>query len=144
MLAQRRKYTLAGAALAAVGLILILLAAAGVFSGGSETIGNVKVFTTASTSPSSSGSKSNSQQYPFGEPSGTRDYSVPSPPGEPTLVPTIGTKTTQRLYGADPYQEAVSVTQHVWPAAVSENAPNETNNDPDRPWASRSSPPTIR
>jgi hypothetical protein len=29
----------------------------------------------------------------------------------------------------------VSVTQHVWPAALPENAPNENNNDPDRPWA---------
>jgi hypothetical protein len=28
----------------------------------------------------------------------------------------------------------VSVTQHVWPAALPENAPNENDNDPDRPW----------
>jgi hypothetical protein len=72
---------------------------------------------------------------PFGAPSSKPDYAVPSPPGEPTLVPTIGTKTTQRLYGANPFQEAVSVTQHVWPAALPLNAPNENNNDPDRPWA---------
>src|SRR5207302_11492178 len=26
------------------------------------------------------------------------------------------------------------ITQHVWPAAVPENAPTENNNDPDRPW----------
>ena len=71
----------------------------------------------------------------IGAPSATADYAVPPPPGQPTLVPTIGTKTTQRLYGADPYQEAVSVTQHVWPAALPLNAPNENNNDPDRPWA---------
>jgi hypothetical protein len=60
---------------------------------------------------------------------------VPPPPGQPTLVSTIGTKTTQRLYGANPFQEAVSVTQHVWPLALPENAPTENNNDPDRPWA---------
>ncbi|HWC85060.1 MAG TPA: hypothetical protein VG388_00880 [Solirubrobacteraceae bacterium] len=71
---------------------------------------------------------------PFGAPKAARDYAVPSPPGEPGLIPTIATKTTTRLYGANPYQEAVSVTQHVWPAALPENAPNENNNDPDRPW----------
>src|SRR5438132_7200446 len=72
--------------------------------------------------------------YPFGAPTGNGDYKVPPPPQDPTLVPTIGTKTTQRLYGADPFQEAVSVTQHVWPAAVPENVPTENDNDPDRPW----------
>ncbi|MDX6491801.1 MAG: hypothetical protein QOD43_2046, partial [Gaiellaceae bacterium] len=71
---------------------------------------------------------------PFGCPTGNGDFKVPAPPQEPTLVPTIGTKTTQRLYGANPYQEAVSVTQHIWPAAVAENVPTENDNDPDRPW----------
>src|SRR5256886_4082559 len=72
--------------------------------------------------------------YPFGAPKGSGDYKVPPPPEAPTLVPTIGTKTTQRLYGANPFQEAVSVTQHIWTAAVPENNPAENNNDPDRPW----------
>jgi hypothetical protein len=72
--------------------------------------------------------------YPFGEPTGNGDFKVPPPPEAPTLVPTIGTKTTQRLYGANPFQEAVSVTQHIWTAAVPENNPAENNNDPDRPW----------
>jgi hypothetical protein len=72
--------------------------------------------------------------YPFGAPTGNGDFKVPAPPQEPTLVPTIGTKTTQRIYGANPYQEAVSVTQHIWPAAVAENVPTENDNDPDRPW----------
>jgi hypothetical protein len=72
--------------------------------------------------------------YPFGTPTGTGDFSVPPPPEAPTLVPTIGTKTTQRLYGANPFEEAVSVTQHIWPAALPENAPGENDNDPDRPW----------
>jgi hypothetical protein len=72
---------------------------------------------------------------PFGCPTGNGDFKVPPPPEEPTLVPTIGTKTTQRLYGANPYQEAVSVTQHIWPAAIPLNDPSENDNDPDRPWA---------
>src|SRR5207302_8332060 len=80
------------------------------------------------------GGTPNAQQYPFGAPSSTPDYSVPQPPGESSLVTTVGTKTTQRIYGENPYQEAVSVTQHIWPAALPENAPNENNNVPDRPW----------
>ncbi|MCW3031077.1 MAG: hypothetical protein JWM66_1210, partial [Solirubrobacterales bacterium] len=73
--------------------------------------------------------------YPFGAPVGNGDYKVPSPPQEPTLVPTIGTKTTQRLYGADPFEEAVSITQHIWPSAVPLNAPSGNDNVPDRPRA---------
>jgi hypothetical protein len=57
---------------------------------------------------------------------------VPSPPGDATLAPTIATKTTTRIYGANPYEEAVSVTQHIWPAALPESAPNLV---PDRPRA---------
>src|SRR5664279_1460562 len=93
---------------------------------------------TASAAPSAAvlpGGKADPNKYPFGAPTGSGDFKVPPPPEEPTLVPTIGTKTTQRLYGADPFEEAVSVTQHIWPAAVAENAPGENNNDPDRPWA---------
>jgi hypothetical protein len=72
--------------------------------------------------------------YPFGAPTGNGDYKVPPPPGAPTLVPTIGTKTTQRLYGSSPFEEAVSVTQHIWPAALPENTPGQSYT-PDRPWA---------
>jgi hypothetical protein len=118
-----------GTGIAGVAILLIVLAAAGVFSASAATIGTVHQVTTA-TAPKSP----NAQTEPFGAPSNKPDYSVPQPPGQPTLVPTIGTKTTQRLYGADPFQEAVSVTQHVWPSALPENAPNENNNDPDRPW----------
>jgi hypothetical protein len=71
---------------------------------------------------------------PFGAPIGNGDFKVPPPPEQPTLVPTIATKTTMRLYGADPFEEAVSVTQHIWPAVVPENNPAENNNVPDRPW----------
>jgi hypothetical protein len=131
MLLKRHSRTaIAGAGLAALGLVLIVLAAAGVFSPGSDAIGHVRLFTAAGAAPAAP----NAQIEPFGAPTGKPDYSVPPPPGQPTLVPTIGTKTTQRLYGADPFQEAVSVTQHVWPSALPENAPNENNNDPDRPW----------
>lgn len=77
---------------------------------------------------------SDPNRYPFGTPSGGPSVKVPPPPEEPTLSPTIATKTTTRLYGANPFQEAVSVTQHIWPAAVAQNAPAENNNDPDRPW----------
>jgi hypothetical protein len=125
----RTRIAVAGGGIAAVGLALILLAAAGVFSAGASTTGHVKLVTTAAAPPAP-----DSQTAPFGAPSGRPDYSVPPPPGEPTLVPTIGTKSTQRLYGANPFQEAVSVTQHVWNAVLPENAPNENNNVPDRPW----------
>src|SRR3954463_10627853 len=117
-------------AVGTVAIAVVVLAAAGVFSGGSSTLGQVNLVTPPSTSPPTP----NKQMEPFGKPSAKADYSVPPPPGHPTLVPTIGTKTTQRLYGTDPFQEAVSVTQHVWPAALPENATNENNNDPDRPW----------
>jgi hypothetical protein len=120
----------AGAGLAVVAIVLIVLAAAGVYSAGSSTVGEVKLVAAKTVSPPTP----NPQTYPFGAPGGKPDYSVPPPPGQPTLVPTYGTKTTQRLYGEDPFQEAVSVTQHVWPAALPENAANENNNDPDRPW----------
>jgi hypothetical protein len=72
--------------------------------------------------------------FPFGQPTGGVAVKVPAPPTEPTLSPTYTTKTTTRIYGADPFEQAVSVTQHIWPAALPENAPNETNNVPDRPW----------
>jgi hypothetical protein len=74
------------------------------------------------------------QLYPFGQPPATPDYQVPPPPQDPNLVATYTTKTTTRIWGSDPFQEAVSVTQHQWPAVLPENAPNENNNVPDRPW----------
>jgi hypothetical protein len=126
-----RTRILVGTGIAAVAILVIVLAAAGVFSGGASNIGTVKLVNTAAKTPPTP----NANTFPFGAPSSKPDYSVPQPPGAPTLVPTVGTKTTQRLYGTDPFQEAVSVTQHVWPAAVPLNNPSENNNDPDRPWA---------
>src|SRR4051812_18824104 len=102
------------AGIAGIGLVLIVLAAAGVFSGGSNTVGTVQIENTAATTPATPDANTD----PFGSPGNKPSYSVPPPPESPTLAPTIGTKTTQRLYGANPFQEAVSVTQHVWPAAV--------------------------
>jgi hypothetical protein len=121
----------AAAVLILAGFVLIVLAAAGLLRRpGPSTVGHVRLETAATVAPASP----DAQMDPFGAPGAKPDYSVPPPPGQPTLVPTIGTKTTQRLFGADPFQEAVSVTQHVWPAALPENAPNENDNDPDRPW----------
>jgi hypothetical protein len=133
---RARTYTsIAGVSLAAVGLVLIVLAAAGVFRAGPSTVGQVKLVTTPTAAASTASQAApNSQTEPFGAPSGGPDYSVPPPPGQPTLVPTYGTKSTQRLYGKNPFEEAVSVTQHVWTSALPENAPNENNNVPDRPW----------
>lgn len=58
---------------------------------------------------------------------------APPPRQEPTLR-SVDTKTTTRLYGTDPYSEAVAITQHLWPAALRPNALGENNNVPDRPW----------
>ncbi|HEX6714824.1 MAG TPA: hypothetical protein VF066_15645 [Thermoleophilaceae bacterium] len=110
-------------------IALIPLGAAWISGADAKTVGHVELFT-ATKAPAGA----DAQRQPFGAPSGKPDYAVPPPPGQPTLVPTIGTKTTQRLYGSNPFEEAVSVTQHVWPAVLPENAPNENNNDPDRPW----------
>jgi hypothetical protein len=126
----RTRKIVAGAVLAAVVIAVVALAAVGAYDAHPNTVGNVKLVTAPAVAPPTP----NPQTHPFGATSDKPNYSVPPPPGQPTLVPTIGTKTTQRLYGANPFQEAVSVTQHVWPATLPENAPNENNNVPDRPW----------
>jgi len=59
---------------------------------------------------------------------------VPPPTQDANLVPTYTTKTTTRIWGTNPYEEAVSVTQHEWPAVIPLNNPSENNNVPDRPW----------
>jgi hypothetical protein len=107
----------------------------GLTAGGAEATRGQAVKARQAPAPSGQpGAETDKNLYPFGAPAGGRGFEVPSPPEQPTLVPTIGTKTTQRLYGANPFQEAVSITQHIWPAAVPENAPAENNDDPDRPW----------
>jgi ribulose 1,5-bisphosphate synthetase/thiazole synthase len=57
---------------------------------------------------------------------------TPPPPGEPTLSPEYATKTTTRIYGTDPFQEAVSVAQHIWTSALPENVPANAANNADR------------
>jgi hypothetical protein len=126
------RITVAAIALALVGLVLVILALTGVFSGSNNSVGTVSAGAAPATSTGTSAAPS-SQQDPFGKPGGA-SFSVPPPADEPNLVSTYATKTTTRLYGANPYQEAVSVTQHIWPAALPLNAPNENNNVPDRPW----------
>lgn len=86
----------------------------------------------ASTAIPAASKSTDPNLYPFGAPTGGPAVKVPSPPGDATLSPTIATKTTTRIYGSNPYEEAVSVTQHIWPSALPENAPNLV---PDRPRA---------
>jgi hypothetical protein len=130
---RRRALLVGTTVLGATAAVLVAVAAGG--AGGAESqadSNNAAAQTTTTVGPGNAEAQSN--KYPFGAPNGNGDYSVPPPPEEPTLVPTIATKTTTRLYGANPFEEAVSVTQHVWPAALSESAPGENDNDPDRPW----------
>jgi hypothetical protein len=120
---------LAGAGVVgATALVWLAIGVGGVFSASGASSGT----TTKAATTKSSGVDPN--LYPFGKPTGGIAVKVPPPPTEPTLSPTYTTKTTTRIYGADPFEQAVSVTQHIWPAALPENAPNETNNVPDRPW----------
>jgi hypothetical protein len=127
---RRRPLIVAGstAIVGAVALVVGLVVASPATSAPSPTPSS------SPASSSSSSSATNSQLYPFGKPPANPDYQVPPPPQDANLVPTYTTKTTTRIWGADPYQEAVSVTQHEWPAVVAENDPSENNNVPDRPW----------
>jgi hypothetical protein len=129
----RARTFLAGAsALAAAGVISFAVGTGGA-SADSRRAGSPGSGRTQAAATSQKG-KAQANLYPFGVPTGNGDFNVPPPPEQPTLVPTIGTKTTQRLYGTSPFEAAVSVTQHIWPAVVPENAPTENDNDPDRPW----------
>lgn len=123
---RRRSLLVVAVAVAAVGVGLALaLGAAGAVA---DRAGADR--STAAATPA----QNDKAAYPFGAPAGNGDFTVPPPPESPTLVPTITTKTTTRLYGANPFEEAVSVTQHIWPAVRPENAPEENDNVPDRPW----------
>src|SRR4051794_951237 len=109
--------TLFGAfVLAVVGLVLVILAATGAFNSSSNNVGTVSAGAAPATS-TGTGAAPASQQDPFGKPGGA-SFRVPPPSGEPNLVSTYATKTTTRLYGGNPYQEGVSITQHIWPAAL--------------------------
>ena len=132
--ARKRKKSriVTGSSMVAAGAVALSLAGAVTASGASAaTAGTAKapVATAARAADAV-----NKNLYPFGMPQGGTAVTVPAPPGEPTLSPTFTTKTTTRIYGADPFQEAVSVTQHEWPAVIPLNNPSENNNVPDRPW----------
>jgi hypothetical protein len=126
---RRRSLVVGGTAVTAAAVWLALAdSGAGAVGPAASTASTIA--TAGSATPSASSSDPN--QYPFGAPTGGQAVKVPSPPGDATISPTIATKTTTRIYGANPYEEAVSVTQHIWPAALPENAPNLV---PDRPRA---------
>jgi hypothetical protein len=126
-----RNLLASGAALVAGAAVWLALP-----DGNAEAAGKAGSTSTSTTAAPTApvAAKSDKNMNPFGAPTGNGDFKVPPPPEEPTLVPTIATKTTTRLYGSNPFEEAVSVTQHIWPAVVPLNAPTENNNDPDRPW----------
>jgi hypothetical protein len=121
----------------ALAVVWLALSLGGVFTASGATGTTTATTTTTTPAATSTASKQSSADpnlYPFGAPKGGVAVKVPPPPTEPTLSPTYTTKTTTRIYGSDPFEEAVSVTQHIWPAVVPLNNPSENNNDPDRPW----------
>jgi hypothetical protein len=61
------------------------------------------------------------------------DFSQTPPPGQPSAV-IADTEYSTRLYGNDPYEEAVAVTRHVYTASRPVTAANEKNTAADRPW----------
>src|SRR3954447_20201884 len=123
----------AGTAVAAVGALAVGLVIANPASGQSSATPPSAAPSSAKTSTTTPSSV-DPNLYPFGKPPAKPDYRVPPPPQDPNLVPTYTTKTTTRIWGSNPFQEAVSVTQHEWPAVVPENNPSENNNVPERPW----------
>ena len=61
------------------------------------------------------------------------DFQSTLPPGQPSAA-IADTEYSTRLYGNDPYQEAVAVTRHVYTASQPLAAANEKNTAADRPW----------
>src|SRR5258706_16415004 len=99
---KRPRILFGGTAIAAAAAVVLALGPGNAGVASTQAASSpAKVTPVAATSPSA-----NPNTCPFGCPTGNGDYKVPAPPQEPTLVPTIGTKTTQRIYGADPYQQA--------------------------------------
>lgn len=82
-------------------------------------------------------STSGAAAAPMATPAGPAVSSAAPAMGAPSPAPgrvSADTKYTTRLYGADPFQTAVAVTNHVYPAITAPNAPGEVNNVNDRPW----------
>ena len=115
--------------------IVAALAVGGVFpaSAAPTTTTTTTASSTATTTAASGSVNPNDKsRYPFGYPQGGVAVGTPSPPGEPTLSPEYATKTTTRIYGANPFEEAVSVAQHIWTSALPENVPANAANNADR------------
>jgi hypothetical protein len=91
----------------------------------------------APAAPSASAPAAPSASAPTSPSASGRTFNVPSPPQSPGLIPTITTKTTTRIWGTDPFQQAVSVNQHLFPAALPSipNTPTTPATAADRPWA---------
>jgi hypothetical protein len=63
----------------------------------------------------------------------TSDFSQTPPPGQPSNT-VADTEYSTRLFGNNPYEEAVAVTRHTYTATQPLTAPNEKNTAADRPW----------
>jgi hypothetical protein len=63
----------------------------------------------------------------------TSDFSQTPPPGQPSAT-VADTEYSTRLFGDNPYEEAVAVTRHTYTATQPLTAPNEKNTAADRPW----------
>jgi len=114
--------------------IVVALAVGGVFPASAARTTITTTASTATTTTAASGSvnPSDKSSYPFGYPQGGVAVNTPPPPGEPTLSPEYATKTTTRIYGSNPFEEAVSVAQHIWTSALPENVPANAANNADR------------
>jgi len=114
--------------------IVAALAVGGVFpaSAAPTTTTTTASTTTTTTAASGSVNPNDKSRYPFGYPQGGVAVGTPPPPGEPTLSPEYATKTTTRIYGSNPFEEAVSVAQHIWTSALPENVPANAANNADR------------
>jgi len=114
--------------------IVAALAVGGVFpaSAAPTTTTTTASTTTTTTAASGSVNPNDKNSYPFGYPQGGVAVGTPPPPGEPTLSPEYATKTTTRIYGSNPFEEAVSVAQHIWTSALPENVPANAANNADR------------
>ncbi len=64
---------------------------------------------------------------------GTSDFSQTPPPGQPSAT-GADTEYSTRLFGNNPFEEAVAVTRHTYTATQPLTAPNEKNTAADRPW----------
>src|SRR6476646_6797538 len=113
--------------------IVAALAVGGVFPASAAPTTTTTASTTTTTTAASGNINPNDKsRYPFGYPQGGVAVNTPPPPGEPTLSPEYATKTTTRLYGTNPYQEAVSVAEHIWTSALPETVPANAANNADR------------